>query len=124
MSTAVSTKPTVQVAAEPECCTYLSPFQPELIDKDDAVTLRNGEPGAVGAEAQVSDDVVLGALFRGFGGESVSFFSIFVVQSHHSVRLLGGRGRERGRRVERAGFPRRCLPHGVSPLNHTYLRNV
>lgn len=68
---------------------YLSPLQPELIDEDDAIALGYGEPCAIGAETQVSDDVDLRPLLRGLGGKSVSLFPVFVVQRDHSIRLFG-----------------------------------
>lgn len=72
---------------------HLAPLQPELVDEDDAVALRYGEPGAVRAEAEASDDVVLGTLVCGFSGELVSLLAVFVVQSNYPVRL-GQKGRQ------------------------------
>lgn len=99
-------------------CTHLSPFQPELVDEDDAIALRDGEPGAIGAEAQVPHDVVLRALLRGFGGEPVSFFAIFVVQSHHSVRLFIRGGRKKGE-DRRGGLIYSLLLALLGPLHTT-----
>lgn len=65
----------------------LAPFQPELIDEDNAVALCHSKSCAVWAEAEPSHEIILRALVGRFGRELVSLFAVLIVEGDNSVRL-------------------------------------
>mmetsp|Transcript_11352 Transcript_11352/g.27842 ORF Transcript_11352/g.27842 Transcript_11352/m.27842 type:complete len:213 (-) Transcript_11352:175-813(-) len=80
----------------------LAPLEPELVDEDNIVRLRDRQLGAVGREGHARHDVVLGALGVGrLGAELVLLVPQLVKEVHHPVCCGGSEPAVVGRPCQR-----------------------